>query len=137
MLWVTLAVSLVTGVVVGMLPAITALRVAPQAALQQNSRGAVGGAFRRRARAALFVAEVALAVTLTIGAGLLLRSFVSLMSVNPGFEASQMLTWQMNLPSRIQTQDQRIAFYREFLERMKAVPGVLSVGGTSRLPLGS
>ena len=62
---------------------------------------------RRRARAALVVAEVALAVTLTVGAGLLLRSFVSLMSVNPGFEASQMLTWQMNLPSRITTADER------------------------------
>jgi len=105
--------------------------------LQENSRGAIGSTFRRRARAALVVAEVALAVTLTIGAGLLLRSFTSLMSVNPGFEPSQMLTWQMNLPARITTQDQRIAFYREFLDRMKALPGVVSVGGTSRLPLGS
>ena len=93
--------SVITGVFVGLLPAITATRVAPHAALQENSRGSVGSALRHRARAALVVAEVALAVTLTIGAGLLLRSFVSLMSVNPGFEPAQMLTWQMNLPSRI------------------------------------
>jgi putative ABC transport system permease protein len=137
MLWATLAVSILTGLFVGVLPAITASRVAPHAALQENSRGSVGSGFRHRARSGLVVAEVALAVTLTIGAGLLLRSFVSLMSVNPGFESAHMLTWQMNLPSRITAQDQRIAFYREFLERMKALPGVISIGGTSRLPLGS
>jgi predicted permease len=57
--------------------------------------------------------------------------------VNPGFRPEQMLTWQMNLPDRVTTQDQRIAFYREFLARMQALPGVVSVGGTSRLPLGS
>jgi putative ABC transport system permease protein len=137
MLWMTLAVSVLTGVFVGLLPAITASRVAPHAALQENSRGTVGSGFRHRARAALVVAEVALAVTLTIGAGLLLRSFTSLMAVDPGFDPAQMLTWQMNLPSRIQTQEQRTAFYEEFLTRMKALPGVVAVGGTSRLPLGS
>jgi putative ABC transport system permease protein len=137
MLWMTLAVSVFTGVFVGLLPAVTASRVAPHAALQENSRGTVGSAFRHRARASLVVAEVALAVTLTIGAGLLLRSFVSLLSVNAGFEPSHMLTWQMNLPERITTQDQRIAFYRDFLSRMEALPGVVSIGGTSRLPLGS
>jgi predicted permease len=85
----------------------------------------------------MVVAEVALAVTLTVGAGLLLRSFVSLMTVNPGFEPANMLTWQMNIPSRLRTQEERDVFYREFLQRMKALPGVVSVGGTSRLPLGS
>jgi predicted permease len=137
MLLITLAVSLLTGIFVGLLPAITATRVAPHAALQDNSRGTVGNAFRRRARAALVIAEVTLAVTLTIGAGLLLRSFAALTAVNPGFEPSQMLTWQMNLPTRIATQDQRTTFYRDFLQRMQALPGVVSVGGTSRLPLGS
>jgi putative ABC transport system permease protein len=136
-LWMNLAIAVLTGVFVGLLPAISASRVAPHAALQENSRGTVGSTFRRRARAALVVAEVALAVTLTIGAGVLLRSFVSLMSVDPGFNSSHMLTWQMTLPTRITAQDQRIAFYQDFLERMKAIPGVISVGGTSRLPLGS
>lgn len=137
MVLITLAVSVLTGVFVGLLPALMATRVAPQAALQDSSRGSTAGAMRRRARAGLVIAEVALAVTLTIGAGLLLRSFVALTSLNPGFEPSRMLTWQMNLPSRITSQEQRIAFYREFLDRMKALPGVVSVGGTSRLPLGS
>jgi putative ABC transport system permease protein len=137
MLWMTMGVSIVAGLMVGLLPALTATHLAPQTALQENSRGTVGGAFRRRARASLVVAEVALAVTLTIGAGLLLRSFVSIMSVNPGFDSSHMLTWQMNVPARLRTQDDRDRFYREFLDRMKALPGVQSIGGTSRLPLGS
>lgn len=137
MLWMTLAISVFTGVLVGLLPAVTASRGAPHAALQDNSRGTVGSSVRHRARAALVVAEVALAVTLTIGAGLLLRSFTSLMAVNPGFDPAHILTWQMTLPSRIQTQEQRTAFYEDFLARMKAVPGVVTVGGTSRLPLGS
>ncbi len=137
MLWVTIAISIATGVFVGLLPAVTASRMAPHAALQENSRGTVGGVFRRRARAALVIAEVALAVTLTIGTGLLLRSFASLMSVNPGFDPSHMLTWQMNLPQRLRTQDERTVFYADFLTRMSAIPGVVSVGGTTRLPLGS
>ncbi|HUE87049.1 MAG TPA: ABC transporter permease [Vicinamibacterales bacterium] len=129
--------TLVTGVLVGLLPALTASRVSPQAALQDNARGAIGSKFRHRTRAALVIAEVALAVTLTIGAGLLLRSFSSLMAVDPGFTPQNLLTWQMNLPDRLSTPEQRDAFYVEFLTRMRSLPGVVSVGGTSRLPLGS
>jgi putative ABC transport system permease protein len=130
-------VTLITGVCVGLLPAFSASRVAPHAALQENSRGMVGSAIRHRTRAALVVAEVALAVTLTIGAGLLLRSFTSLMAVDAGFKPENLLTWQMNLPDRLRSPEQRDAFYVEFLARMKALPGVISIGGTSRLPLGS
>ena len=137
MLLVTGLVTLVTGVFVGLLPALTASRVAPHAALQENSRGMIGSSFRHRARAGLVVAEVALAVTLTIGAGLLLRSFTSLLAIDAGFRPENLLTWQMNLPDRLRSPEQRDAFYDEFLTRMQALPGVVSVGGTSRLPLGS
>ncbi|HYU79247.1 MAG TPA: ABC transporter permease [Vicinamibacterales bacterium] len=137
MLILTTGVSIVTGILVGLLPALTASRVAPHIALQEHSRGSVGGNFRRRARAGLVIAEVALAVTLTTGAGLLLRSFTSLLAVNPGFQPEHMLTWQMNIPARLKTQEERTAFYREFLARMRALPGVVNVGGTTRLPLGS
>jgi putative ABC transport system permease protein len=132
-----LVVTLLTGVFVGLLPALTASRIAPQAALQESGRGAIGSRARHRTRAALVVAEVALAVTLTIGAGLLLRSFTSLLAVDAGFKPQNLLTWQMNLPDRLRTPEQRDAFYVEFLSRMRALPGVVSVGGTSRLPLGS
>ncbi len=126
-----------TGILVGILPALSSASVNPQASLQDASRGTVGGALRRRMRSALVVAEVALAVAITTGAVLLLRSFVSVTNINPGFETSQLLTWQINLPQRLTNATDRLAFYREFFARMEALPGVVSVGGTTRVPLGS
>jgi predicted permease len=134
---VTLAVALLTGIFVGLLPALTAAKANPHAVLQEQSRGNIGSTARRRVRAGLVMAEVALAVVLTAGAGLLLRSFVSLLNVDPGFRPEQLLTWQMNIPDRLRTPDERRAFYLDFFERISALPGVLSVGGTTRLPLGS
>ena len=136
-LLVTGVVTMLTGVLVGLAPALSSSSINPQAALQDHSRGTVGGAARRRVRSALVVAEVALAVALTTGAGLLLRSFVSLLNVNPGFVTEQLLTWQMNIPDRLQSPDDRRAFYRDFFARMEALPGVQAVGGTTRIPLGS
>jgi putative ABC transport system permease protein len=129
--------TMATGILVGILPALSSASVNPQASLQDASRGTVGGALRRRARAALVVAEVALAVAITTGAVLLLRSFVSVTNVNPGFETSQLLTWQMNLPQHLTNTNDRLAFYRDFFARMEALPGVVAVGGTTRVPLGS
>ena len=129
--------TMLTGVLVGVLPAMSSASVNPQASLQDASRGTVGGAMRRRARAALVVAEVALAVAITTGSVLLLRSFVSVTNVNPGFETTQLLTWQMNIPQHLTNNTDRLAFYRTFFERMEALPGVVSVGGTTRVPLGS
>ena len=129
--------TMVTGVLVGVLPALSSASVNPQASLQDASRGTVGGALRRRARAGLVIAEVALAVAITTGAVLLLRSFVSVTNVNPGFETTQLLTWQMNLPQHLTNNTDRLAFYRDFFARMEALPGVVSVGGTTRVPLGS
>ncbi len=129
--------TMITGVLVGVLPALSSASVNPQASLQDSSRGTVGGSLRRRARASLVVIEVALAVAITTGSVLLLRSFVRVTSVNPGFETSQLLTWQMNLPQQLTNNSDRLAFYRTFFERMEALPGVVSVGGTTRVPLGS
>jgi putative ABC transport system permease protein len=134
---ITAGAAILTSMLVGLLPALSAARTHPQAALREHSRGAIGGAFRRRARAGLVIAEIALAVALTVAGGLLLRSFVSLLGTDPGFHSHNMLTWQMNLPDRLRSQDDRTAFYREFLDRMRSLPGVVSVGGTTRLPLGS
>ncbi|HEX8027558.1 MAG TPA: ABC transporter permease [Vicinamibacterales bacterium] len=129
--------TMITGILVGVLPALSSASVNPQASLQDASRGTVGGALRRRARAGLVVAEVALAVAITTGSVLLLRSFLSVTNVNPGFETSQLLTWQMNLPQHLTNANDRLAFYRDFFARMEALPGVVSVGGTTRVPLGS
>jgi predicted permease len=133
----TLGIAVVTGLVIGLLPAFHAAGAAPQSVLQEHSRGTTSSRSHRRYRAALIVAEVALAVVLTVGAALLVRSFVSLLNVNPGFEPQQLLTWQMNLPERLGTPEQRRTFYRDFFDRIQRLPGVVSVGGTTRLPLGS
>jgi predicted permease len=129
--------TILTGVLVGVLPAISSATVNPQASLQDASRGSVGSGLRRRTRAALVIAEVALAVAITTGAVLLLRSFVSVTNVNPGFDTNGVLTWQMNLPPNLTNTADRLAFYRDFFARMEALPGVVSVGGTTRVPLGS
>jgi putative ABC transport system permease protein len=127
-----------TGLLVGVLPAMSSATVNPNASLQDSSRGSVGSGLRRRARAGLVIAEVALAVAITTGAMLLLRSFLSVTNVNPGFETTGLLTFQMNTPQRLATSNSdRLEFYRNFFARMEALPGVLSVGGTTRVPLGS
>ena len=129
--------TMLTGILVGVLPAMSSAGINPQASLQDASRGNAGGSLRRRARAALVVAEVALAVALTTGAVLLLRSFVSVTNVDPGFVTTRLLTFQMNLPGTLTNNTDRLAFYRDFFARMEALPGVESVGGTTRVPLGS
>lgn len=136
-LGIAMLTTLLTGIFVGLLPSISSTSVSAQAALQDNSRGSVGSNRRRRARAALVVAEIALAVALTTGAGLLLRSFVQVLQVNPGFETTHLLTWQMSIPDRLVSADDRRAFYDDFFARMEALPGVVTAGGTTRIPLGS
>jgi predicted permease len=134
---VTLLSAVAAGVLIGLLPAVGAARTDPQHVLREQGRGAIGSRMQRRYRTALMVGQIALAAVLTIGAALLLRSFASVMNVDPGFNASRLLTWQMNLPDRLVTPDQRRAFYIAFFDRLQQLPGVVSVGGTTRLPLGS
>jgi putative ABC transport system permease protein len=133
----TAAVSIAAGVLVGMAPALAAGRGDVQGALKDTSRGVAGGVMRRRLRAALVVGEVALAVLLTVGAGLLLRSFVTLLSVDPGFRPENLLTLQVQLPRRFSEPPARSAFYDELFARLDSLPGVVASGGTTRLPLGS
>ncbi len=131
-----LLLSLITGVVVGLIPAVSAANSQAQDSLRDGTRTTVSAA-RRRTRSVLIVAEVALAMTLTVCGGLLLRSFVSVLNVDPGFRAEQLLTMQMSLPARYASPEARLAFYDELEARLNALPGVVSVGGTTRLPLGS
>ena len=100
-LLVTLGVAVVTGTLVGLVPAIFAGRADVRPALQDSNRGTVGSRSRHRMRTALVVTELALAVVLTVGAGLLLRSFNSVMTLDPGFRPEHLLTMQMTLPARV------------------------------------
>jgi putative ABC transport system permease protein len=133
----TLGLSAVTGMLIGIVPAFAASRPHVQSSLSESGRGSTAGRSQRRVRAMLVVSEVALAVVLTIGAGLLLRSFVSVITVDPGFRADNLLTLQISMPPQYQQPDHRRAFYAQLLARLESLPGVTSVGGTTRLPLGS
>ncbi|MEZ5419649.1 MAG: ABC transporter permease [Vicinamibacterales bacterium] len=135
---VTLGVAVLAGVGIGLVPAFAASRPDLRDALQDAGRGAAGAAPKaRRLRSALVMGEIALAVLLSAGAVLLLRSFTSLLSIDPGFSPGSLLTMQVTLPQRLTTADARLAYYDELFERLRAVRGVAAAGGTTRLPLGS
>ena len=133
----TFALSVVTGLAIGLVPGLAVSRPALQTTLKDAGRGTTSGRGQRRLRAALVVAEVALAVVLTLGGGLLLRSFLSVLAVDPGFKPDHVLTLQIALPNAYGTADQRRALYADLFSRIEAIPGVTSAGGTTRLPLGS
>jgi predicted permease len=130
------ALTLVTGIAVGIFPALSVARPSKHDSLRDGTRTTMSPA-RRRTRAVLIVAEVALAMALTVCGGLLLRSFTSVLAVDPGFRAQNLLTMQVRVPTRYAGREAQVTFYDELDERLRAVPGVVSLGGTTRLPLGS
>ncbi len=130
-----IAVSLATVFVFGLVPAIRATAVDPHTSLQQGVRG-TGGRERQRVRQFLIVAEVALSVVLLVGAGLLMRSFLALQGVRPGFDASDVLTFQLSPPpARYPDNGSQLELYRRIEEGLRALPGVREVGQVSKLPL--
>jgi putative ABC transport system permease protein len=131
-------VALLTGVAFGMVPALHA--VGPQLAegLKEGVRGASGGRERQRARAALLVTQVALALVLLIGAGLMLRSVRRLLDVDPGVKPDQAVTLAVRVGGpRYQNVLATIAFYDQVTERLAALPGVRAVGAINVLPFGA
>jgi putative ABC transport system permease protein len=131
----TLGVSLLTGIIFGLAPAFQTSAVNLHETLKEGGRsGKVG--VRRGVRDALVVAEMAFAVVLLVGAGLLIRSFVQLQQVNPGFEPRGVLAMQLSLPpNKYADRAARAAFVRQMLERVRAVPGVKGAGTTTTLPM--
>ena len=129
--------SIVTGLAIGIVPAFAASRPQLQSALTASGRGSTTGRGQRRVRSVLVTIEIGLAVVLTLGAGLLLRSFLSVLSVDPGFRPDNLLTMQIALPNHLSTPAQRQALYDALFARLDALPGVTASGGTTRLPLGS
>jgi putative ABC transport system permease protein len=100
------------------------------------SRGTSIGAKARRATSTLVVAEVALAIVLLVGAGLILRSFASLLAVDPGFRTANVMTMSLQLPgNRYRERPARDAFYRRAVAEMKAIPGVQEIGAAAVTPL--
>ena len=135
----TFGVSLLTGVIFGIAPAIRAARVDLHTALKAGGRSAQGdggfGSSRKRLRSLLVVAELALSVMLLIGAGLLVRSFVRLQSVPPGFNADNVISMRLGSSGRVfEKREAALEFYRTVGDRIAAVPGVKVRGGVTALP---
>src|SRR5262245_10205225 len=131
----TLGVSLMAAMLSGLAPAAQVSRLDLNRALREEGRGFTGSAGGARVQRALVVSEVALAVMLVIAAGLLLRSFDRLLRIDPGFNAQNLLTVNIDLPaSRYQDNPRVTAFYDSLLERARALPGVVSAAATSGLP---
>jgi putative ABC transport system permease protein len=135
-LGVTLAVSLATGFLFGLVPALESARLNLNGSLKEGGKGSAGqGARNRRLRNALVIAEVALALVLLAGAGLLIKSFVRLQEVDPGFHRENLLTMVVRLPGGKYEEDrQLVAFFHQAAERIRAVPGVRGAGTVSYLP---
>jgi putative ABC transport system permease protein len=132
----TITASVVSGLLFGLLPALGASRTSLNDALKEGGRSG-STARRNRSRAAFVAVEVALALVLLVGAGLLVRSFVRLLDVNPGFDPARTLTMDVSLPSsRYREPPKRVQFFRTLFERIDALPGVESAGAISFLPLG-
>jgi putative ABC transport system permease protein len=132
----TLLLSLLTGVVFGLAPALQAAKIDLNEALKQSGGRAGTGAGHRRLRSALVVIEVALALVLLVGAGLLIRAFLRLRALDVGVNPVNVLTLRTVLPrNKYGELPKREAFYRQALERARALPGVVSAGYTTAMPL--
>ena len=130
-----LAVSLVTGVAIGLLPAWQAANVNVLEALKDAGRGSVGSG--GRLRSALLVAEVSLSLVLLIAVGLLLTSFARLQQVKPGFEPGGVFTAQLALPPARYDRQKLVVFYERLYQRLSTLPGGTSAALTDRVPLTS
>ena len=131
----TAGLALLTGLVFGLVPALQLTRPGLVEELKEAGRGAQGGRRSGRTRAALVLAQTALAVVLLAGAGLLLRSFVRLLAVDPGFRTEQALVFRLSIPSASYENEEAEVFYRQLMERLSALPGVEDVGATTSRPL--
>jgi putative ABC transport system permease protein len=131
----SLVVSLLTGIVFGLAPALQVSRPDLNKALKDTGQSSAGGERGRRVRDSLVVAEVALATVLLLTAGLMIRSFGKLVAVEPGFDTDNILTMQVWLPESKYPDGNRIAaFYQQVLDRIRGVPGVRSASAIDFLP---
>ena len=129
----TAALSIVTGLLFGLLPALHGSRTNLNDVLKEGGRGAAGG----RVRSGLVAAQLALSLILLVGAGLLIRSFARLSREDPGFDAGHVLTARVDLPrSRYATDARQVAFFDQLLAQIRRVPGVTAASAINWLPFG-
>lgn len=131
----TLVTALVTGLLFGLVPALQASRTDLYALLQQGGRAAIAAG--RRLRDALVVGELAMAMMLLIGAGLMIGSFLRLQRADTGFDVDGVLTVQVELPAAEYPDERRHLFFSEALARISSLPGVRAAGATNTAPFGN
>ncbi len=135
-LWFTLLLSIATSLLFGLLPAMQATRHDIIESLKAGGRTATHARARKRLRGALVVAEIGLSLVLLAGAGLMVRTLMELYAVHPGFRSEGVLTAGMVVPrSRYRENTRILQFHQEMLARIRAIPGVLSAGAVSHLPM--
>ena len=131
----TLGLSLLTGIIFGLAPALQATRFDLQSTLKEGGKNVGSAAGSHYLRNVFVVTQVALALVLLVGAGLLVKSFNRLQSVEPGFNPQNLLTVRVNLPfSKYDTDQKRIDFFQQALTQMRSIPGVESVGAINTAP---
>jgi putative ABC transport system permease protein len=132
----TLVISLLTGIVFGLVPAIHSSKPNLKETLKEGSRGSMGGGSGKRTRSILVTVEVALSLVLLIGAGLMIKSFIRLQQTHLGFNTQNLLTVNLSLSeSRYSEEQQQVAFFQRTLEQVGALPGIQSAAVTTGLPL--
>ncbi len=131
----TLALALLTGVLFGLFPVVALWRERAYEVLKEGGRGSGGSRSARATRRVLVIVQMAMAVTLLAGAGLLIRSFVHLQEASPGFDTQSVLSVRIDLPGNRYKDDAAVAqFYQRALEAVRALPGVTSAGFVSSMP---
>jgi len=131
----TVGLSILTGIFFGLVPALHASSAPVMQSLREGGRSSLGSG-RHWLRSVLVVSEVALSLVLLIAAGLLIRSFVRLSNVDPGFDYHNLLTARIVLPrTRYQDENRRRAFYEQALRKLQTLPGVIAAGSITPLPL--
>jgi putative ABC transport system permease protein len=132
----TLAVSLVTGLIFGLVPALQATKMNFNEALKEGGKGTSGSGSHNRARNVMVISEIALSLILLIGAGLMIRSFVEVLRSDFGVNPTNVLSMQVSLPAeRYAPSQQRINFFDQLISRVSALPGVSRVGAVGILPM--
>jgi putative ABC transport system permease protein len=131
-----IVVSVLTGILFGIFPALQLSKTNVNQTLRDEGRGSTGGHSRMQARGALVVGQVALSLVLLIAAGLMVRSFSRLLRVNPGFDPQNVLTMNVSIPTvKYADAQKQIAFFDDLLRRVSATPGVRQAAISAALPL--
>jgi putative ABC transport system permease protein len=131
----TIGLTLITGLVFGLVPALEASRFDLSEPLKESGKSVIGGTRAQRMRSVFVVAQVALALVLLVGAGLLMKSLNRLQAVEAGFDSSNLLTMRISLPTRkYDTDPKLINFFKQAIDQIRAIPGVESAGAINTLP---